>query len=181
MDAISAMRLSNVRTAMRRPVLLVRSAKTEQAVPSRRDQAMLVQPVIDAWPFAEHPAMALDLVQALTCRGSRRSRETGLQGVGRLGVSGEVARILGDLLEAGQRALLDVDIIVVNGHNRTLEAPRLVPAAILFGTDGAGELYAVEPDSESYYTYPTVGLSADLGRELGNLWGAFLQALSTTS
>ena len=35
------------------------------AAPGRRDQAILLRPVVDPWPFAERPAVAPDLVQAL--------------------------------------------------------------------------------------------------------------------
>ena len=35
------------------------------AAPRRRDQAVLLRPVIEPWPFAQQPAVAPDLVQAL--------------------------------------------------------------------------------------------------------------------
>jgi hypothetical protein len=36
------------------------------AAPSRPDQSILLRPVIDPWPLAEHPAGALDLAQTAT-------------------------------------------------------------------------------------------------------------------
>jgi hypothetical protein len=65
-------------------------------------------------------------------------------------------------------------------NNRTLEAARLIPGMVLFGTDGADELYAVDPNSDTYFAYPAVGLSTDLGRKLGTSWESFLQTLAFT-
>ena len=63
-------------------------------------------------------------------------------------------------------------------NNRSLEAKRLVPGVVLIGTNGAGELFAYQSESGTYWGYPAVGLRADTGKVLGNSWQDFLRALS---
>jgi len=63
-------------------------------------------------------------------------------------------------------------------RNRVLDAARLVPGEVLIGTDGADDLYAVEPSDGTYATYPAVGLSASLRRRTGGSWDEFLKVLS---
>jgi hypothetical protein len=62
--------------------------------------------------------------------------------------------------------------------NRELEANRLLPGVVLIGTDGGGELYAIETKASAYKRYPAVGLSRELGAQLGNSWDEFLAALA---
>jgi hypothetical protein len=59
-----------------------------------------------------------------------------------------------------------------------LEAGHLVPAAVLIGTDGSDNLYAIDRVSGSYAVYPAVGLNKGECIVLGDSWDSFLRALS---
>jgi SMI1 / KNR4 family (SUKH-1) len=68
-------------------------------------------------------------------------------------------------------------------YNPALEAELRVPGVLLFGSDGGDGLYGVRTngDSQMYFKFPAVGLSADVGRSLGESWDMFLNALATPS
>ena len=65
-------------------------------------------------------------------------------------------------------------------NNRMLETDKLVPAVVLLGTDGAGELFGVDKNrgAGNYTSYPAVGLRSELGERLGGSWEEFLETLS---
>jgi hypothetical protein len=65
-------------------------------------------------------------------------------------------------------------------RNRVLEADQWVPGMVLIGTDGADDLYAIEPATGAFAVFPAVGLSASVRRPAGESWSAFLQTLSTS-
>jgi len=67
-------------------------------------------------------------------------------------------------------------------HNRTLEAAQLVPSAVLFGSDGADDLYAIEVHGEQvdYVVYPAIGLSRRFREYLAGSWEEFLEKLAST-
>lgn len=68
----------------------------------------------------------------------------------------------------------------LEGRNQTLQAKQLVPGVVLIGTDGADDLYAIEPASGAYLIFPAVGLSASAGKKVAESWEGFLKALSTS-
>ena len=67
-------------------------------------------------------------------------------------------------------------------HNRILEAALLVPGAVLFASDGADDLYAMEVHGEEvqYVVYPAIGLSRELRQLLAGAWDEFLKKLSSS-
>jgi hypothetical protein len=68
----------------------------------------------------------------------------------------------------------------VVSRNETLEAANLTPGIIFIGSDGADNLYGIELNSGRYWIFPAIGLSAEMGEEIGQSWNEFLAALSTS-
>jgi hypothetical protein len=68
----------------------------------------------------------------------------------------------------------------VVSRNETLEAANLTPGLIFIGSDGADNLYGIELNSGRYWIFPAIGLSAEMGEEIGQSWDEFLAALSTS-
>ncbi len=65
-------------------------------------------------------------------------------------------------------------------YNQMLDVDRLIPGVLLFGSNGADDLYGVRRSGEhlEYDAYPAVGLDKDSGERLAATWAEFLEALA---